>query len=119
MWLVSGDNMNESIIRKHPEAATETRILSNISMICGILSLVCFITVLLFYDATEDFFIAETSFIAVTTGVITLFRIRKNHNLPGKEMAIIGLVCGGVFVLFILSFVIVVLMTALFGGTIY
>ena len=110
--------MNESIIQKHPRASRQTKNLSAISMICGIVSLVCFITILFFSDAPEDYFIAETSIIAVTTGVITLFRIRKHPNLPGKGMAIMGLVCGGVIALYILSFVIVLLVTGCFGGAI-
>jgi hypothetical protein len=36
----------------------------------------------------------------------------------GKGNAIIGLVCGGAILLYILSFVIVVLVTARFGGAI-
>ena len=87
-------------------------------MICGILSVVCFITVTLFYDATEDFFISELSVIAVTTGVMALFKIRKNPKLMGKGIAIIGLACGGVILLFILSFIIVVLVKSHFGGAI-
>ena len=110
--------MNESIIRKHPGASRQTKNLSTISMICGISSLVCLITVVFFSDAPEDYFIAETSIIAVTTGVIALFRIRKHPNLPGKGMAIMGLVCGGVIALYILSFVIVLLVTGCFGGAI-
>ena len=107
--------MNESTIQKHPEATGQTSILSIISMICGILSLVCFITVTLFYDATEDFFIVEISIIAVITGVIALLRIRNNRNLTGKGTAIIGLACGGAIVLYILSFIIVVLVKYIFG----
>ena len=111
--------MNESIIQKHPGATRQTKNLATISMICGILSLVCLITVVCFRgDSPEDFFIAETSIIAVTTGVMALFRIRKHPNLPGKGMAIIGLVCGGVIALYILSFVIVLLVTGCFGGAI-
>jgi len=110
--------MNESIIQQQLKAYRQISGLSNISMICGILSLVCLITVMCFSDAPEDFFIAETSIIAVTTGVIALFRIRKHPKLMGKGNAIIGLVCGGAILLYILSFVIVVLVTARFGGAI-
>jgi hypothetical protein len=108
--------MNESIIQKHQEATRQASTLSSISMVCGILSIICFITVTLFYDATEDFFIAETSLIAVITGVIALLKIKKYPKLSGKGMAITGLVCGGAIVLYILSFFIVVLVTYLFGG---
>lgn len=109
--------MNESIIQEQSKAYRQIFGLSSISMACGILSIICFITVMLFYDATEDFFIAETSIIAVITGAIALFKIRKYPKLSGKGMAITGLVCGGAIVLYILSFFIVVLVTYLFGRT--
>ena len=119
MQLISGDNMDESIIQQQLKAYRQISGLSNISMISGILSVVCLIAVVLFRgDPPEDFFIAETSIIAVTTGVIALFKIRKHPKLMGKGIAFIGLVCGGAILLYILSFVIVVLVTARFGGAI-
>jgi peptidoglycan/LPS O-acetylase OafA/YrhL len=107
--------MNGPIIQNQQGAARQTSTLATISMIFGVLSFVCFITVTLFYDATEDFFIIETAVIAVIAGLIALFRIRKDRNLPGKQTAIIGLACGGAIILYVFSFVIVVLIKAALG----
>ncbi len=102
--------MDESLIQEYAKAYRQISNLSGISLIFGFLSIVFFIAVVIFRgDPPEDFIIVDTAIIAVVTGVMALFKLRKYPKLMGKGMAIAGLACGGAMVLLILSFIIVVL----------
>jgi len=104
--------MDESLIREYAKAYSQISNLSGISLIFGLISIVFFIAIVLFRgDPPEDFVIVDTAVIAVVTGVMALFKLRKYPRLMSKGMALAGLVCGGSILLLILSFIIVVLVT--------
>jgi hypothetical protein len=107
--------MDEPEIQAHAKLYRQINRLSIISIITGILSVICQIAITLFRgDPPEDIFVAEMAIIAVITGVTALVKIRKYPKLSSRGMAIAGLACGGLITVYILAFFIVVLVSYIF-----
>jgi hypothetical protein len=113
---MSRETMAEPDIQEHGKIYRKIFRLSGISMFCGILSIISLIAVTLFRgDPPEDIFIAETALIAVITGSMAMLKIRKYPKISDKSMAITGLVCGGIIILYIAVFFMVVLVKYIFA----
>jgi hypothetical protein len=125
MIAVRGHNMNESIIQDNSEPIKQTSKSAMASLVFGVLSLVSFTFGSYFTgDVSGTFFIIciLTAIVAVSIGLVALFRIKKHPNLKGKGMAILGLVFGGLIILFALllfgGIFLSIALTGHFGGAI-